>query len=171
MNKELHLPDSMPAINQPTLFVVSGTHECRFVGASGRTLFEEDVLTSHEHEFTDHQTEMRGPSGVTSGVGDHNQVEQHRLREFAHAIIKRIEHSVREGKVEAIYITAPDKMLAQLKKEMTPSLEKVIQKYLDGNFQKESVLEVALRCMPELEEEAKKLRDQENFSAKKHLPK
>lgn len=165
-----HLPDAMPEISKRTLLAVCGSHQCRFIDAGGRTLVELLVLNSKEESHTDRESSMRGPSGVTSGLGDHNQFEQNRVNEFANQIAVHIATAVTEQKIEALYIAAPGKMLPAVKERLSPPLTKLLAGTLDGNYLKEASLDILARFQPELKKAADELRSSENYSPKNRPP-
>ncbi len=172
MTHPMILPDAMPDIHSPTLLVVCDTHHCRFINAGGRSLVMTEEVKSHEHEFTDRQgSKPSGKGGSMIGLGDINQVEDHRLKEFANTVTQRMAHLAQTQKVESIYVSAPGKFLSALNHHMTKPLQELLEETIDGNFVKESPLDVLLRFRPDLKAAADDLRDQENYSSKKHLPK
>ena len=170
MTHSAKLPDAMPEIDTPTLLVVSDAHHCRFIAVGGHTLVEEEELHAPELKHTDRQTVNMGPGGA-SGVGDEHHAEDHRLREFAIAIAGRASALVERQKVGAVFMAASSRLLSELKKHLPQAVTKALKSTIDGNFVKESATEILARFRPDLEQSVKKLRDLENYSSKKHLPK
>lgn len=161
----------MPEIVTPTLFVVCDSHHCRFFDAGGHTLMEKEDIHSREPNYTDRQgSKPSGKGGMMIGVGESDQVEDHRLHEFANVIAGRIGAIVTEQKIGAVYLSAPGKFLSQLKKHLPKAVEKIVESAVDGNFVKESPLALLIRFRPDLKESVQELHDMENYSAKKHLP-
>jgi protein required for attachment to host cells len=161
----------MPEIKRPTLLVVCDSHKCRLIDVGGRTLLEKEILESKEEKFTDRRDTVRGPSGIMSGVGDLNQADLHRLKDFANAVSKHIDQSLRTQKIGEMYLAAPGKFLSILTDHLSVAAKKVLCKKIEGNFIKEPSTEILLRFIPELKTAVESLRDQENYSTRKHLPK
>lgn len=170
MSKPTHLPDAMPEVSVPAILVVCGSHECRFINAGGKTLVERDVVAAPKPEYSDRETQMRGPSGVMSGTADRNQEEDNRLKQFANTVTTHIVAALDQGAQE-LYLAAPGKVLSMLKDHLPKAHAPKLKVVLDGTFLKESSLDILLRFRPDLLESAKDLREQEGFSSRKHLPK
>ena len=170
MSHPIKLPDISPEITSPTLLVVCDNHHCKLYDVGGHTILAKEEITSAEAHYTDRQGSKVGGSGVV-GVGESDQVEEHRQREFANKLIARIEHVVRDQKIVDLYLSAPGKFLSHLKKDLPKSLSKVLETAIDGNFVKESPASVLARFRPDLKAAVDELHDQENYSSKKHLPK
>ncbi len=170
MSKPIHLPDAVPALTAPALLVVCGSHQCRMINAGGRTLVEREVVSSPEHVHTDRESEMRGPSGVTSGTGDRNQEEENRLKQFANLVTKQIVAGLEQG-AEELYLAAPSKVLSILKDHLPKAHASTLKVVLDGTFLKESSIDILFRFRPDLADGVSDFRDREGFSSKKHLPK
>jgi protein required for attachment to host cells len=171
MSKPIHLPDAMQELSEPALLVVCDSHEARFIDAGGRTLVEKETLKSKEPKHDEPESVMRGPSGVMSGTGDRNQYEDNRLRQFSNEIVVRIEEAVKTQGIKKLYISAPGRTLSVLKDHLPKPTAMLLDVVLDGIFIKEPSIEILLRFRPDLAESVQKLRDQENYSTKKHLPK
>jgi protein required for attachment to host cells len=177
MPNTIRLPDAMPDVTKPTLLVVCDSHHCRLLDVGGHAIVEKETVTSVEAEFSDKQGQTRSPAsmatggGMVSGMGDMNPVDEHRLKTFANDVIKHLEQSVRAQKIESVHISAPAKFLSVLRSHMTPTLSKVLTQSIDGNFVKESPLQILVRFRPDLKEAVKALRDQENYSPAKQPPK
>lgn len=105
------------------------------------------------------------------GVGETDQLEEHRLKEFANVLVKHLDQIVRGQKVEALHLSAPGKFLSIVRNHLTQELRKVTVQSLDGNYVKEPALDLLVRFRPDLKEAVAKLREDENYSPKKHLPK
>gem|GEM_PF-1995957 len=175
MLRPVHLPDAMPEITKPTLLVVCDSHQCKFVDVGGHTLVEKETVESKEEKFTDSQGQMRSPAamgkgGMISGVGDLNPVEKNRMRNFANVISRRMAQIIREQGIQEVYISAPPKFLSILREHIPLSIRKITAAS-EGNFVKEPLLALLLRFRPELKEAVRSLKEQENYSAKRHLPK
>lgn len=171
------LPDAMPDVSSPTLLVVCDTHHCRLFDVGGHTIVEKEALESREPVFTDRQDRKPGPSafggkgGSMMGVGETDQVDEHRLKEFANALVKHLETLVRTQKIGEVHLSAPAKFLSVLRTHLTGMLQDVTEQTIDGNFVKQAPLDILLRFRPDLGEALQKLRDQENFSPRKLPPK
>ena len=166
MEKSIKLPDAMPDVVRPTLMVICDSHHCTLFNIGGHLVVEKEIIQSHEHVSTDRTSVM---SGV--GLGDSNPQEEHRLREFSNTLMARLEVLIREQKIEEMYLSAPSKCLSALKQHMPTAVEKVLVLALDGNFAKEAPMSVLARFRPDLHDAVKQLREEENYSPKKHLPK
>jgi protein required for attachment to host cells len=171
MSRPVNLPDAMPDVKKPTLLLVCDTHHCKFIDVGGHRIVEQEIVESKEEKYTDRQTSVRGPSGVLSGVGDATQAEQNRLRDFASTVGKRLDQAVRSLKIKEIHIAAPARLLSYLKKYLSKEVAKLVLSEIDGNYVKEPLLKVLLRFRPDLEQSLEALRDEENYSPKRHLPK
>ena len=177
MTSSIRLPDAMPDVSRPTLLVVCDTHHCRLLDVGGHVIVEKAELASREHEFTDRQDRKPGPSahggqgGSMMGVGETDQLEEHRLKEFANTLVKHLEELVRSQKIDALHLSAPGKFLAAVKKDLTAELKKVTVQTLDGNYVKEPPLALLVRFRPDLKEAVEKLRSEENYSPKNQPPK
>ena len=157
----------MPEISEPTLFIVCGNHECRLVGAKGRMIFEEQPFRGKELEYSDRETQLRGPSGITSGSGgDRNMAEENRIREFTHKLTEHVASMVQTQGIKAIYLAAPGKILSAIRKHLKPALQKLVKVELEGLFLKEPPLELLQRFRPDIVKAVSDLHAQENFSAK-----
>lgn len=166
----------MPDIDKPTLLVVCDSHHCRLLDVGGHAIVEKEILKSKEAEHTDRASQTHSPGsfgkgGMISGPDDANQFEKNRMRTFANDLIKHIEQSVREQGILAVHISAPAKFLSVVRAHMTPAIQKILLQEIDGNFIKEPSIEILVRFRPDLREAVKALRDQENYSPRKHLPK
>ncbi len=170
MSNSLKLPDVMPDITPATLLVVCDSHHCRFIDVGGHTIVEQQVLDSDELKHADRQSTKIGPGGGV-GIGDDHHAEDQRLSNFAKAIMVRIVEATAAQKIEALYIAAPSRLLSQMKKHSCPESKKMLKSAIDGTFVKESAIDVLLRFRPDLKASVQKIRDQENYSSKKHLPK
>ena len=175
MPHQVRLPDAMPEIKTPTLLAVCDSHHCKLIDVGGHTLVEKEIIESKEETFTDAQGRMRAPAamgkgGMVSGVGDLNPAEKNRMRTFANTIAQRLAQIIREQGIKEVYISAPTKFLSVLREHIPSSTREVIAAK-EGNFIKEPLLEILLRFRPDLEQTREALRDQENYSSKKHLPK
>lgn len=170
-SRSVRLPEAMPEIEKPTLLVVCDTHRCKLVDVGGHTLVEEEILESKEEVFTERKNLMGSPTGGMSGTEDMNQIEWNRLRDFANVLVKRLAIIVREQKIGEVYLSAPGKFLAVLKKHLPKELTKIVRNELDGNFVKEPMKKVLLRFRPDLTESLRKLKEEENYSAKRQPPK
>lgn len=171
MPHSIQLPDAMPEITTPTLLVVCDSHHCIFFGAGGHTLALQEDVHSREPNFTDRQgSKPRGKGGVMIGIGESDQVEDHRLHEFANVVAGRIGTIVTGQKIGAVHVSAPGKFLSQLKKHLPKAVEKLVESAVDGNFVRESPLALLIRFRPDLRAAVQELRNRENYSAKKHLP-
>ena len=106
-----------------------------------------------------------------SGVGEEHHAEENRLRDFAIMIVDRMTALVGQQGIESVYLSAPSRLLSEIKKHMPATLTKVLKSTIDGIFIKESNIEVLKRFRPDLDSSVVKLRDMENYSSKKHLPK
>lgn len=171
MTHPIKLPDAMPDITAPTLLVVCDSHHCRFIDVGGHTIVEQEKLDSKESKHTDRQSTKVGPSGGTVGIGDDHHAEEHRLTDFAKMVTDRIVEATAEQKIEALYIAAPSRLLSEMKKHSCSESKKILKSTIDGTFVKEPALEILMRFRPDLQLSVQKLRDQENYSSKKHLPK
>lgn len=177
MTSSIRLPDAMPDVSRATLLVVCDGHHCRLLDVGGHTIVEKEIFKSREHEFTDRQDRKPGPSahggqgGSMMGVGETDQLEEHRLKEFANVLVKHLDQIVRGQKVEALHLSAPGKFLSIVRNHLTQELRKVTVQSLDGNYVKEPALDLLVRFRPDLKEAVAKLREDENYSPKKHLPK
>lgn len=172
MPHSIRLPDAMPEIITPTLFVVCDAHHCRFFDAGGHTLALKEDIHSREPHFTDRQgSKPSGRGGMMIGIGESDQIEDHRLREFANVVATRLGAIVTEQSIGVMYLSAPGKFLSQLKRHLPKAVEKLVESAVDGNFVKESALDLLVRFRPDLKAAVQELRNRENYSAKKHLPK
>lgn len=166
----------MPDIEKPTLLVVCDTHQCKFIDVGGHTLLLGAQIESKAVTFTDSKESRfqspaaMGKGGMISGAEDTNQLEKNRLREFAHQVIAHTVNAVQKQGIEAVYVSAPGKFLAVLRADLPKSIAKTVKDMHEGNFFKEAPIDVLLRFRPDLKSAAKKLKDQENYSSKKHLP-
>lgn len=169
----IRLPDAMPEISKPTLLVVCDTHHSRLINLGGHSVTEKEVVASKEHEYTERQSSKPSGKGggAMVGIGETDQVESNRLKTFANTLVKHLESSVREQKIEELHISAPGKFLSVLKDHLTPALTKVLKQTLDGIYVKEHALELIARFRPDLKKAVADLRAQENYSPKNHLPK
>lgn len=166
----------MPEIDKPTLLIVADAHHCRFIDVGGHTLLEKETMDSKELLHTDRQDVQPSPAsmgkgGMMSGVGEEHHAEENRLRDFAKMLNEHTSVVIAEQKIEAVYLAAPSRFLSEIKKNMPAAVTKVLKSTIDGNFVKEPAIEILLRFRPDLEESVQKLRDLENYSSKKHLPK
>ncbi len=176
MSHPTKLPDAMPDIVSPTLLIVCDSHHCRFIDVGGHTLLEKEGVDSKELVHTDRQDSQPSPSsfgkgGMMSGVGEEHHAEENRLRDFAIMIVDRMTALVGQQGIESVYLSAPSRLLSEIKKHMPATLTKVLKSTIDGIFIKESNIEVLKRFRPDLDSSVVKLRDMENYSSKKHLPK
>ena len=176
MSHTIRLPDAMPDVEKSTLLVVCDSHHCRLLNVGGHAIAEQDMLTSKELEFSDKQGQTRSPAamssgGMVSGTGDLNQSEKNRMKNFANEIVKYIEQSIREQGIQAVHISAPAKFLSMIRGHLSPAIHSILMQEIDGNFVKEPSIEILGRFRPDLKEAVHALRDQENYSSKKHLPK
>ncbi len=176
MPHTVRLPDAMPDVEKPTLLVVCDTHNCRLLNVGGHAIVEKELLESKEAEYSDKPSRTQSPAafgkgGMFSGTDDMNQFEKNRLNTFAHAVIKHIETSIREQGILAVYLSAPAKFLSVLRSHMTPAIQKMLMLEIDGNFVKEPSIEILVRFRPDLAEAVTSLRNQENYSPGKQLPK
>ncbi|OGJ60590.1 hypothetical protein A3C52_03125 [Candidatus Peribacteria bacterium RIFCSPHIGHO2_02_FULL_51_15] len=165
----------MPDIENPTLLVVCDSHKCRFMNAGGRLIMEKETVESKEEKFSDSQGRLQAPAamgkgGMVSGVGDLNPAEKNRLRNFANMVSKRLTKIISEQGIKEVYISAPPKFLSILREHIPSATRKIIAA-VEGIFIKEPALKLLIRFKPELKDAANSLRDQENYSARKHLPK
>jgi protein required for attachment to host cells len=170
MPNPIKLPDAMPDVDKPTLLVVCDSHHCRLFDVGGHTLLEKETIRSSEPRYTDRQDSVMS-GGKSIGVGENDQVEDHRLHEFANAVVDHLTKTVTQQKIGELHISAPGKFLSQLKKHLTKPQQAILKNAIDGNFVKESPLAILVRFRPDLEEAVKALRDQENYSPKKQPPK
>lgn len=171
-NKPQRLPDAMPDVEKPTLLVVCDSHHCKFIDVGNHTLLVAEVVDSSEPTHSDKPGRFKSPSGAAmGGLEDPNPVEEHRLRAFAGTVCDHMTNAVQHQGIQEIYLAAPGKFLSMLKSHFSPALKKAIRETMDGNYAKEAPRDVLLRFMPELKEALAKIRDEENFSTKKHLPK
>ena len=171
MHTTTHLPDAMPDIEKPTLFLICDTHHCRIIDVGGKTVMTHGQVDSKEHATTDRPDKMGSPTGMTHGATEMDQIEGNRLHEFSNQVSAHLDQIVLEQKIEEIYIAAPDKFLAELKKHLSKHAQSITKKIIDGNFMHESLHQVLIRLRPDLAEAIHKLRAQENYSEKNHLPK
>jgi len=176
MSHTVRLPDAMPDVEKPTLLVVCDSHHCRLLDVGGHAIAEKEMIESKEPKHSDREGRNQSPAafgkgGMVSGTDSVNQVEKNRMREFANELMKNIEQSVREQGIQAVHISAPAKFLSVIRTHMTPAIHKILMQEIDGNFVKEPSIEILVRFRPDLKEAVKALRDQENYSAKKHPPK
>jgi hypothetical protein len=171
MPATIRLPDAMPDVTAPTLLVVCDAHHCMPYALGGHALVAQSAIHSAEHAYTDRQDSKPGRGGASVGVGENTQVEEHRLREFVHLLGTSLSSIVKAQGIRVIYLSAPGKFLAYLKKHLPSPLLALMQGPIDGNFVKEPPLETLARFRPDLKKAMQDLRDDENFSAKKHLPK
>ena len=171
MTVTAHLPDAMPDITSKTLLVVCDSHHCVLADVGGHTIMQKEVIKSSEDHATDRPGSKMSPSGTNVSLGEHSEVEENRLRTFASAISKAIDTAVASQGIEEIFISAPGKFLSILKKHLSTSAEKMLVSTADGNYVKEPLVEVLMRFRPDLKEGLSALRDMENYSSKKHLPK
>ncbi len=170
MSNSLKLPDVMPDIVPATLLVVCDSHHCRLIDVGGHTIVEHGSVDSGELKHADRQSTKVGPSGGV-GIGDDHHAEDQRLTNFSKTILERVGTLIASQKIEALYLAAPSRLLSVLKKQMPEAMKKVLKSAIDGTFVKESAIDVLMRFRPDLESSVLKLRDQENYSSKKHLPK
>lgn len=170
MPNSLKLPDAMPEIEAPTLLVVCDSHHCRLIDVGGHTVLEHGSLDSGELKHADRQSTKVGPSGGV-GIGDNHHAEDQRLTSFAKTILERVGTLVASQKIEALFVAAPSRLLSALKKQMPEATKRVLKSAIDGTFVKESAIDVLMRFRPDLHSSVQKLRDMENYSSKKHLPK
>ncbi len=171
MTHSVKLPDAMPEISVPTLLIVCDAHHCRLIDVGGHTLIEQEQLDSVELTHSDRQDITTGFGGAMAGIGDEHHAEDHRLTGFAKMILEKASAIVVTQKIEAIYLSAPSKMLSEIKKHLSGSFTKILKSTIDGTFMKESATDILLRFCPDLKISVQELRDQENYSSKKHLPK
>lgn len=171
MKNATQLPDAMPDVDTPALLVVCDTHHCRFMNVGGHMIVEKAQVESKENTFSDRETSVRGPSGVTSGLGDKNNAEESRLKSFANMVVKAMDQSVREQKIEQVHISAPGKFLSVLKDHLPKAMQTLVQNTLDGNYVKEHQLDLLVRFRPDLKQAVADLRAQENYSPKNVPPK
>ncbi len=176
MSHTIRLPDAMPDVEKPTLLVICDSHHCRLLDVGGHAIVEKETIDSKEAEFTDKQGRTQSPAamgkgGMISGTGDMNQFEKNRMNTFANDLIKHIEQCVREQGIQAVHISAPAKFLSVIRSHMTPAIQKILLYEIDGNFVKEPGIEILVRFRPDLKEAVKALRDQENYSPRRQLPK
>ncbi len=176
MSQTIRLPDAMPDVDKPTLVVVCDSHRCRLLNVGGHSIQEKEIVDSKEPDYSDREGRNQSPSafgkgGMVSGTDDTNQVEKHRLREFANELIKHVEVSIREQGIQAVHISAPAKFLSVIRSHMTPAIQKILMQEIDGNFVKEPAIEILVRFRPDLKEAVKALRDQENYSPRNQPPK
>jgi protein required for attachment to host cells len=171
MKNATQLPDAMPDVDTPMLLVVCDTHHCRLMNVGGHMIMEQAKVESKESTFSDREDSVRGPSGVTSGLGDNNQAEQSRLRGFANTVVKSMEQSVRDQKVQHVFVSAPGKFLSVLKDHFPKPLQALVKSTLDGNYVKEHQLDLLVRFRPDLKKAVEALRAQENYSPKNQPPK
>jgi protein required for attachment to host cells len=172
----VRLPDAMPEITKKTLLVVCDTHHCMFIDAGGHALTEKETVESKETQTSEHPGTKQSPAamgkgGMISGVDDPNQQESNRLKNFANEVSRHIDASVSSQGIEELYISAPGKFLSVLKTHLSTKAAGLVAQALDGNFMKEPPAAILVRFRPDLKDAIKELRDGENFSAKKHLPK
>ncbi len=170
-NKPQRLPDAMPDVEKPTLLVVCDTHHCKFIDVGNHTLLVSGTIDSKEADYSDKEGQYQSSTGVIGGMADTNPTEKNRLHEFANDVATHLAHVVQAQKIEEVYVSAPNKFLGELKKHIAKPVQKLIQKMVDGNFAKESPLEVLLRFRPDLEQARQALRDEENYSPKNQPPK
>lgn len=176
MSQTVRLPDAMPDVDKPTLLVVCDSHRCRLLNVGGHSIQEKEIVDSKGVEYSDREGRIQSPAafgkgGMVSGTDDLNQVEKNRMREFANDLVKHVELSIREQGIQAVHISAPAKFLSVMRAHMTPAIHKILMQEIDGNFVKEPAIEILVRFRPDLKEAVKALRDQENYSPKKHPPK
>lgn len=176
MPSPIRLPDAMPTVDIPTLLVVCDAHRCRFLTVGGHQIAEEDALESKQDQFTDKEGQTRSPAsfgkgGMTSGMKDLNPVEENRLKIFANALVKRLEQLIREQKTGELHLSAPGKFLSVVRDHLTPEIKKVTKQTVDGNFTKESPIDLLARFRPDLKDAVKNLRNQESYSPKNRPPK
>lgn len=171
MPTSVTLPDAMPDVAEPTLLVVCDSHHCRFINAGGRSLVEKESVESKERHDTDRESQMSGPTGMTSGSSDRNQFEDNRLKTFANDVVSHIASAVNTQKVTSIYLSAPGRVLSEIKHHLSKPQSALLSVVLDGTFVKESALDLLIRFRPDILESAENLRDQENYSPAKRPPK
>lgn len=165
------LPDAMPDIAEPTLLVVCDSHHCRFINAGGRSLAEKESVMSKERHDTDRESQMSGPSGMTSGSSDRNQFEDNRLKTFANDVVSHIASAVNTQKIGSIYLSAPGRVLSEIKNHLSKPHSALLSVVVDGTFVKEPAIDLLIRFRPDLLESAEHLRDQQNYSSANQPPK
>lgn len=172
-----HLPEAMPEVQKRTLLVVCDTHHCKLIDVGNHTLLVGESVASNEPEYSDNKEgryqspAAAGRGGIIGGTTDPNQVEKHRLKEFANMVAAQVSKHVQEHKIEEVHMSAPGKFLAELKTHLPKPVQALIVSMLDGNFVKEAPRDILQRFKPELAEALQKLRDEENYSPKNQLPK
>lgn len=170
MPTSARLPDAMPDIASPLLFVVCDSHQCRVLMAEGRTVQEQGVIQDIERPTTDREGQLRGPGGTTSGSKDINQFEEHRIRAFANLVVTDIARFAKETSAKEIHLSAPAKVLSQVQSHMPKSLSSLLRGAHDGMFIKEAPLALLTRFRPDMADAADAVRDQENYSPRKVPP-
>lgn len=165
----------MPEIEKPTLLVVCDSHHCRFVDLGGHTMLFNGIIKSKENTYTDHEGRTMSPAavgrgGMTSSNSTVDRAEDERLHEFSNAVSSHIDHLVQLQGIQEVYLAAPDKFLAELKKHVSKPTMKLISKTIDGNFMHEHIHETLIRFRPDLADAIRKLKEDENYSERKHLP-
>ncbi len=174
--RKTKLPDAMPDVDVPTLLVVCDSHQCKLIDVGRHTLLVSEEIHSKENTFTDHEGRYQSPAaggrgGIMGGTGDLNPLEKNRLREFANVVAEHVKHVVDQQGIEEWYLSAPDKFMPVLKKDLSAPLTKKLKGAIIGNFYKESPPDLLVRFKPEMKEAMKRLKDEENYSPSKHLPK
>lgn len=166
MSAITRIPDAMPDITPPTALVVCDGHHCRILLAGGRTIAEHDSITSVERESTERESQLRGPTGVTSGSVDFNQIEEHRLRTFANSIISTLQALHTSHGAQHLRLSAPGKLLSHVRSHLPKALQGIVES-TEAMLTKESPIALLTRFRPDLAASAQSLRDQETLGPAK----
>jgi protein required for attachment to host cells len=141
----MNIPNHLPAIQRPTLMVVSDVSHATFFALRDRELESAGEITIDYPPKNDtERTSIQTPSGMHSAEQSEN-LEMEKIHRFSHQLADELRVRVKKDKFEEIYLTASQEHLQQFLDALHSDILALVTRTLPKQVSKESPIEVLLR--------------------------
>jgi protein required for attachment to host cells len=142
----MKLPKNLQHFPKPTLVVTTDEQVARFWLAGGDGIEELDPVSMPREKASDREGAFYARTGyqhVGSDLSDAHDTP--RKEQFAKAVGKRIDETVRTGHAEEIRMISPPEMLHRIEKRLGPESKKRIVSELKKDVMKSGTVDVIKR--------------------------
>lgn len=141
----MNIPNRLPAIQRPTLMVVSDASHALFFALQDRKLENAgDISIDYPPKDDMERTSIQTPSGMHSAEQSEN-LEMEKIHRFSQQLADELRARVRKNGIDEIYLTASQEHLQQFLNALHPDVRARVTRTLPKQVTKEPPLEILSR--------------------------
>ncbi len=141
----MHIPETVPAIQRPTLLVVSDASHALFFAMRDRELESTgEIAIDYPPKEDMERASIQTPGGTHSAEQSEN-LGMEKIHRFSHQLAAELHRRLQEGEFEELYLTGSQEHIEQFLEALHPDVRSRVSKTLHKQVTKESPTKILER--------------------------